>query len=59
MQFEADQWVVCAVFGWFVGGLANLWLVCGQFGQFVAGLWVVLSFTSNEITNLLYGSFLI
>ena len=40
MQFEADQWVVCAVFGWFVGGLASLWLVCGQFGQFVAGLWV-------------------
>ena len=45
MQFLDDQWVVCLVFGWFVGGLAGLWVVCGWCGQFVgglAGLWVVL-----------------
>ena len=27
MQFLADQWVVCPVFGWFVGGLTDLWMV--------------------------------
>ena len=27
MQFLADEWAVCPVFGWFVGGVASLWIV--------------------------------
>ena len=33
-------WLVCPVFGWFVGGLAGLCVVLN-------GLWVVSSFTAN------------
>ena len=34
MQFMVDKWVVCLVFGWFVGSLDGLWvvwMVCGWF----------------------------
>ena len=31
MQFLADYWVVCPVFGCFMGGLTGLWVVCGWF----------------------------
>ena len=54
VQYLASLWVVCPVFGQFVGGLAGLWvvwLVCGWSGWFVgglAGLWVVSSFTAND-----------
>ena len=41
MRLLDDKWVVCSVFGWFVGGLAGLWVVCGWFGWFAGGLWMV------------------
>ena len=38
MRFLADKWVICLVFGWFVGGLCVVCLVCGWFGWFVGSL---------------------
>ena len=40
MRVLADWWVVCPVFGWFVGDLD--------------GLWVVSIFTANAVRTILY-----